>query len=64
MSPVSPVFHTVVTVRIGLKLGTRRVEGRIPDQGTGPFPTNNGEHNLGTLEAEIVETTLRSRFRF
>ena len=42
MSPVSPVFHTVVTVSIGLKNG-------IPDRYTEPYPTNNAEQNLGML---------------
>ena len=69
MLPVSPVLHTIVTVRIGLKtqinikslpihtiqswinnltlrgikaflLGTRVVEGRIPDEGTGLSKAN------------------------
>ena len=45
MSPVSPVFHTVVTVKTGLKtqlghiflyLGTRVDKKRIPDWSTEP----------------------------
>ena len=40
MSPDSPVFRTVVTVRIGLKVAT----GRIPDQITGPYLTNSEQN--------------------
>ena len=43
--------------------GTRVVEGRIPDRGTGPYPTNNGEQNLGMLEILFTSVLLHTQTR-
>ena len=41
MSPVSPVFHIVVTVSIGLKNGrTRLVEAQFQIKALDPYPPN------------------------
>ena len=50
MSPVSPVFHTVVTLNNGLKnwiiWGNKTSRGPIPDRGTRPLSTKQTEDRL------------------
>ena len=41
-------------------MGTRVVEGKIPDLGTGPYPPNNGGQNLGMLEVLFTSVPLHT----